>query len=303
MVRHYITFKPATGKFEKAILPYKKWYQMTDMSLPIEVDGNYYRILRTTGPIDRVSPKKLVVCNADGELIRDEEISRKCFKIYVWLGNYEFNKRKLKADLKQDGAKRYNPIIPEYKKIMEDLSPLLTEAEMEAMTYHLFYFNEIVRITTQRIELARKLLIYQEKIQHKINKLSSDLTKKIKDTFSKWLKYSYELEGLLHEDGLLARNTVRRLLKDPNYNKYLKNKDVIREILSDLDSAEATAQRFIRAENEYRKDVDEWAGLGGLEKKVPNIESYIYELRYIKTVDITAKANLEKLMNTVWVFS
>ena len=87
MVRHYITFRPVTGIFEKAIRPYKKWYQMADMSLPIEVDGKYYYILRTTGPIDRVSPKKVVVCNEDAVLIEDEEISRKCFRFYIYLGN------------------------------------------------------------------------------------------------------------------------------------------------------------------------------------------------------------------------
>ncbi|MBU5467268.1 hypothetical protein KQI49_10585 [Virgibacillus sp. MSJ-26] len=304
MVRHYITFKPATGKFEKAILPYKKWYQVTDMSLPIEVDGNYYRILRTTGPIDRLGPKKLVVCNEDGELIKDKEISRKCFRFYVYIGNYEFDKRKLKADLKQDGAKRYNPIIPEYQKMMKDLTPVLNEHEMEALEYHLFYFREMVRITTLRIELAEKLMLYKEQIQPgNIDEITNSTVTKVIDTFSKWIKCSYELEALLHEDGLLARDTVRGILKNTEKHKYIGNMAIAREIISDLDSGEATARRFIPLENEQRKELRKWIDLEEMGKEVSSIEIYIKELRYTKTAEILANAALEELMSTLWVFS
>lgn len=303
MVRHYITFRPVAGIFENAIRPYKKWYQMVDMSLPIEIDGNYYHILRTTGPIDRVSPKKVVVCDEDAVLIEDEEISRKCFRFYIYLGQYEFAKKKLKADLKQDGAKRYNPIIPEYKKMMTDLAPVLNESETEAMAYHLFYFEEIIRITTLRIELVEKLFKFKEQLRHEIDKVTNTMMEEIMNTFHQWLMCSSELQAVLYEDGLRARGVLRKLLKDPkNKKQHIKDEAIAREILDDLDQGEAASTRLIRLEKEERKAFAEWIDLDDLDQEVSNVEKLINELRYVDIDRINLSATLKKLMKEYWVF-
>lgn len=302
LVRHYITFRPVAGIFENAIQPYKKWYQMVDMSLPIEVDGNYYHILRTTGPIDRVSPKKVVVCDEDAVLIEDEEISRKCFRFYIYLGQYEFANKKLKADLKQDGAKRYNPIIPEYKKMMTDLAPVLNESETEAMAYHLFYFEEIIRITTLRIELVEKLFKFKEQLRHEIDKVTNTMMEEIMNTFHQWLMCSSELQAVLYEDGLRARGVLRRLLKDPKNKQYIKDEAIVREILDDLAQGEAASTRLLRIEKEQRKAFAEWIDLGELDQEVSNMEKLIKELRCIDIEDKSISANLEELMEEYWAF-
>jgi len=71
--KRFITFKPVTGVYEKAIQPYKKWYELADMSPLIEVDGEYYRILRLTGLVNKINTRKMVICHEDGQLIRDKE--------------------------------------------------------------------------------------------------------------------------------------------------------------------------------------------------------------------------------------
>jgi len=82
MSKRFITFKPVTGVYEKAIQPYKKWYELADMSPLIEVDGEYYRILRLTGLVNKINTRKMVICHEDGQLIRDKEVSCECAKIF-----------------------------------------------------------------------------------------------------------------------------------------------------------------------------------------------------------------------------
>jgi len=60
MFKRFITYTPVTGIYEKAIQPYKKWSELADMSLPIELDGEYYRILRITGLLNKLGTRKMV---------------------------------------------------------------------------------------------------------------------------------------------------------------------------------------------------------------------------------------------------
>src|SRR5699024_10044093 len=169
---------------------------------------------------------------------------------------------------------------------------------------HLFYFREMVRITTLRIELAEKLMLYKEQIQPgNIDEITNSTVTKVIDTFSKWIKRSYELEALLHEDGLLARDTVRGILKNTEKHKYIGSMAIARESISDVDAGEARAKRFIQLENEERKELRDWIDLDEIGKDASSIEIYTKDLRYTKTAEILAKAALEELMSTLWVFS
>src|SRR5690625_6514569 len=80
-----ITFRTTTGVYAKAIKPYKKWYHSSDMSKKIEIDGRYYRVVRTTGLINKLRLKKMVVCDENGQIVEDEEVTRQCFKWMMYL--------------------------------------------------------------------------------------------------------------------------------------------------------------------------------------------------------------------------
>ena len=215
---------------------------------------------------------------------------------------YEFANKKLKADLKQDGAKRYNPIIPKYKKMMTDLAPVLNESETEALAYHLFYFEEIIRITILRIELVEKLFKFKKQLRLEIDTVTDTMMEEIMGTFHQWLMCNSELQAVLYEDGLRARGVLRRLLKDPKNKQYIKDEAIVREIIGDLDQGEAASTRLLRIEKEQRKAFAKWIDLGEMEQEVSNMEKLINELRYVDNEDITISANLEELMKKYWVF-
>src|SRR5690625_7387461 len=91
MFKRFVTFTPVTGIYKKVIQPYKEWNELADMSRPIELEGEYYRILRITGLINRLGTRKMVMWHEDGQLIKDENISRECVNGFVYLDVFKEN--------------------------------------------------------------------------------------------------------------------------------------------------------------------------------------------------------------------
>lgn len=58
MASKFIGFKPLLGVFKETMEPYQKMTEKAEMSLLLEIDGSYYRILRTT--VDGMMPEKMV---------------------------------------------------------------------------------------------------------------------------------------------------------------------------------------------------------------------------------------------------
>src|SRR5690625_7922347 len=92
MFKRFVTFTPVTGIYKKMIQPYKKWNVLADMSRPIELDGEYYRILRITGLINRLGTRNMVMCQEDGQLIKDDNLSRECVNVLLFLAVYQANR-------------------------------------------------------------------------------------------------------------------------------------------------------------------------------------------------------------------
>lgn len=83
-VNNTLIFQPTKGIFKNTIKPYQRWYEASDMSPGLEIDGEYYHLLRTTGYFWRFEPKKIVVCKENGEIEKSEEITRKWLKVYIY---------------------------------------------------------------------------------------------------------------------------------------------------------------------------------------------------------------------------
>jgi|SRR5699024_5511169 len=90
--QRFVTFEPTRGVFKKAIKPYKSWREGSDMSQKVEIDGEYYRLLRTTRIINKLRPRKVIVCTEEGRIIKDEHITRECLRIMLVIFHAELNK-------------------------------------------------------------------------------------------------------------------------------------------------------------------------------------------------------------------
>src|SRR5699024_10100812 len=122
--------------YKKAIKPYKSWREGSDMSKKIEVDGGYYRVLRTIGIFNKYNFRKGIVCDENGQIVEDEEITRRCLKIIVYLAYYQVNKQDINFLLTQGKKEQHEPVIHSFKQIQKRLGPLLSDENNEAMSFH-----------------------------------------------------------------------------------------------------------------------------------------------------------------------
>src|SRR5690625_1439692 len=259
MSKRFITFKPVTGVYEKAIQPYKKWYELADMSPLIEVDGEYTRILRTTGWINKLGTRKMVMCDKNGELIRDEAFSRKSIKVLQYLDAYQSNRKGIISSSRDDTSTKLVEFITEFKKILENVAPKLTENEMKAMKYHLDYYGQTKRYTELIAKDANQLLPYLQKLQgNQIEKFSSSFIKWLGDHFNRWEKNKYYTQALLIENNIKAKKTVRRILRNPDYQSFFPNQEIKKQMLDEMLQSEMAANRFIMEGKEGWKREQKW---------------------------------------------
>lgn len=143
MSKKFLAFKPISGIYEEAWAPHEKITELAEMSVLLEVEGKYYRILRNT--LDRKRSRKMLVCQEDGQIVKDKSITKECFNYFVYLDLYDLSKRNIKFDQKQADKKKHEPMIEGFKAIVQELKPVLSKEENEAMAFHLYYFEEIYR--------------------------------------------------------------------------------------------------------------------------------------------------------------
>ena len=133
MASKYPAFKPLSGIYKETWAPYKKFSEGADMSVLLEVDGNYYLILRNT--LDWKKPRKVIVCREDGQIEEDMDITRQCLNYLVYLGFYELAERNMKFDQKQADKNKHEPLIQGFQTIVQELKPVLSHDEQEAMAF------------------------------------------------------------------------------------------------------------------------------------------------------------------------
>src|SRR5690625_1933579 len=301
MFKRFVTFTPVTGIYKKMIQPYKKWNELADMSRPIELDGEYYRILRITGLINRLGTRKMVMCHEDGQLIKDENLSRECVNVFLYLDVFQENSGTIIINSKADTDIKLNEFIVEFKKMYENVAPKLTEEEREAMRHHLYYYEEVRRFMKIVARATSRLRPYIQPIKkNKIEVYSASLINKLEKDLAQWDTNRGYVEALMIENGLKARDTVRKILKNKNYQPYFPNRKIIKKMISEMNEAH-------RASNGLIQD-----GKGRWEREVkwtnPNkgrftIEKYLNDLWNQNNSEVIKKANANEFITAYWLFS
>lgn len=289
-----------TDKYKKAIKPYKKWSELADMSPLIEVDGKYYRILRTTGFVDKKSTRKMVMCDQDGQLVEDEGVSRKCFILFFYLIYFE-DEKTLTSPTKKDVPLIINRFITELKTIMENIESLLTEKEREAMEQQLSFYEQTKHYLEIVAKDAWQLTSYLEPIKkHQIDEFPASLVQKISDHIFRGQQNRGYVRALVIENHFKTEEIVRNILKNRDYQSYIPNHKIKKEILQDLKQLRIAANGFIRRAKigweREKKYLDSNKGTFSTERCTD-------ELWKTNVVDINIMVHTNEFIDDRWLFS
>src|SRR5699024_6065906 len=198
--RYFITFGPATGVYAKAMKPYKKWRKTSDMSRKIEIDGYHYRVVRSVGLFNKLRMRKMLVCDESGHVVRDETITRRCFRLIMYLGYYQFNKVGIRNDSEFVINTDQHPLIPLFKDIWTRLEPIMDESENEIMSFHLHYLEEVYRLNKEFAQISKRIISTMEELQANLWDIyPQDLIKQYIDAASINFQLKSEFEVVITE--------------------------------------------------------------------------------------------------------
>jgi len=255
MSKKFITFKPLTGIYKETMEPYQRMTEKGEMSPLLEIEGSYYRILRTT--LDGLIPRKMVVCREDGQIEKSEEISLKCFQFYQYLSLYAFNKKQLSFDVTQGGKSRHKPLIEAFQTMVIDLTPILSIEEQKSMKFHLHYLEEIYRVSALIADSASELLDCGKQIEKlDVDKLSATQMIEIGEMIIKRGLLKNQFEGILYEDGHRARSIVQTILKKRQYYRQISNRNDVHKVLKEMKGDTDASKRFIKEAKKDYKDIE-----------------------------------------------
>ena len=300
MASKFIGFKPLSGVFEETMEPYKEMTEKAEMSILLEVEGNYYRILRTT--IDGLTLRKMIVCHEDGQIEKSEEVTRECFQFYVYLSFYVFNQKRLSFDTTQAGKSQHEPLIQNFQTMVSDLTPILSTVEKEAMEFHLYYLQEIYRLSILIADSAKEVLTYGKQLEElkENDTLSSTKMSEINEKIEQRNLLKGQLEGVLLEDGERARTIVKSVLKNRDYRKQMSNRFARHKILKEMKGATKASERYIeRFKNGYKNlemDLEIDTGPFSVKKLIDELYSGIYKKQIMQ-------GNIEGMIREDWILS
>lgn len=274
MASKFPAFKPLSGIYKETWAPYKKFSEGADMSVLLEVDGNYYRILRNT--LDWKRSRKMLVCREDGQIENDVDITRKCFNFFVYLDLYDLAKQNMKFDQKQADKNKHEPLIQGFQTIIQELKPILSHDEREAMAFHLYYLEEVYRLSVIIAELASKVEDYRYQLKNlETDRLSAEFMNDARQTLHSWRLHRKQVDSILIEDGERARPLVKKILKKRRYKKEISNWGMKDRVLKEMKGADYATKRYIKG---YEKDHELIKLNLGISKGSFAIESLIEEL-------------------------
>lgn len=299
--KYFITFEPTQGIYKKAIKPYKSWREGSDMSKKIEVDGGYYRVLRTIGIFNKYNFRKGIVCDENGQIVEDEEITRRCLKIIVYLAYYQVNKQDINFLLTQGKKEQHEPVIHSFKQIQKRLGPLLSDENNEAMSFHLHYLKEVYRIQHELSKTSRQLLSYVDQLKSmSTDTYDPELIRNYMDVASRRVKLKQESEAILYEDGIRARTQVKNIMGTYDLLKRIRDIENYFYVLDDIKGANKVSKRFIKQSKYNRYLFEKWLDFdnGPFTK-----EKLIYELRYVYDIDMMVDKDVNRFIEKHWCLS
>lgn len=299
MSKQLPTFEPLTGIYKEVWAPYEKLTEWSDMSALLEVDGKYYRILRNT--LDKQRSRKILICQEDGKIVEDKEITRKCLNYLVYLGFYELAEKNAKFDQKQAGKERHEPMIEGFQAMMHELKDILSSDEQEAMAFHLHYLEVVYRLSVIIADLATKVEDYRNELKNlEKDRLSADYMEKTRHALKSWRLHRKQMDSILIEDGERARPLVKKVLKKWRYKKHISNWGDKDRHLKEMQGADYATKKYIKG---YKKD-HELIELNLDIKKDPfTIEKLIEELRSGVIEEQTIGMNEKNMLDRHWAFS
>ncbi|QDI91373.1 hypothetical protein EPH95_09445 [Salicibibacter halophilus] len=240
-----ITYQPTKGKFKKAIKPYLEWYERSDMSPVLQIEGEHYRVLTGIDYWKNISARKLVVCHESGHIEENEDITRQCFRIQTYLGRYHSFDPNMKFDVRHGEANKHEPLIRAFQTMTEQIKPKLSVQEAEAMDFHRHYLKAKYRLSREIAEEVQHIRKDERQLKHlQGDKLSSSFMDSAISHLQTWDRLRRELEVYLLQDGQRARPTVRKVLQDSKMTKHVSKKD-IKKVLAEMTGAEQAANRYI----------------------------------------------------------
>lgn len=302
MSKKFPAFKSLSGIYEEAWAPYEKFSEGADMSVLLEVEGKYYRILRNT--LDWKRSRKMLVCHEDGQIVKDKGITKECFNYFVYLDLYDLSKRNVKFDQKQADKKKHEPMIEGFKAIVQELKPVLSTEEHKAMSFHLYYFEEIYRLSVIIADLALKVENYRNQLKNlETDRLSEEFIDETRQTLRSWRLHRKQIDSLLIEDGERARPLVKKILKSWHYRKHRKHisnwgdKD---RVLKEMEGAHFASKRYVKGYKKEHKLIE--LNLE-IDKGPFSVEQLIEELRTGVIEEETIKMNEKSFLERHWALS
>src|SRR5690625_733630 len=199
--------------------------------------------------------RKMVVVREEGQIEKSEEITRKCFQFYVYLALHVINQKNFSFDTTQAVKSQHEPLIQAFQTMVTDLTPILSTDEQEAMEFHLYYLQEVYRLSVLIADLSKALLTYGKQ-QEELNDdtLSSTQMAEIIENTKKCILLRDQLESILIEDGESARATVKSILKKRHYKKQLRNRHERRKVFKEMNDATYASRKYIKAcKQRYKK--------------------------------------------------
>lgn len=291
-----ITFKPTNGVYKDTIKPYRSWYDASDMSSLLEINGRKFRVIRIVGPFQKKYAKKILVCRENGQIEENEEIVRKCFTIYLYLASFVINESNMAFDATQAGTNRHEPLIEAFTTMTEELKPELTVEQVQAMEFHLYYLKEIYRLSVLIANEVEFLMQCKSQLENLPGEnLPTSLIDKLIRHSQTWVGLRSELEAMLFEDGERARDTVWDILRNSDYKGMLSSTKYVQHVLREIHGAKMNAQKEIRKAKEEKKKYGE--------TDLFTVEKHIYALRNEMTLERSIQRNLEIVIKELWVLS
>lgn len=299
MTKKFITLKPLTGVFKETMEPYQRMTEKGEMSPLLEIDGSYYRILRTS--LDGLMPRKMVVCREDGQIEESEEITLKVFQFYLYLAYYSLAKKLIHFEATQGGKNRHEPLIQAFQTMVTDLTPILSPEEQKAMEFHLHYLEEIYRVSVLLADLANKLIDYRKQLEKvNVDKLSSIQMAEISEMIVERKLLKHKFEGILLEDGERARATVETILKKRKYRRQLSNRSYLHKVLKEMKGATDASERFIKEFKTYYEAIEETLEI---DKGSFSMNKLIDEIYSGLLSEQMEQANMNNFMKIHWILS
>lgn len=303
---YFITFRPTEGVFEEAIKPHRIWRKRSDMSRRIDIDGAYYRVVRTIGWFRKLWVEKMVVCDEKGHIVEDEDITRRCFRVIMNIGYYQFNQEGIAQDAtyqeSEERSKRES-LVKLFKQMWNSLEPVLSESETELMAYHLNFLQEFHRLKEEGAEISKRVLDAMGKIEQRTDDTyPPDWMEQYIDAAAKNYQLKNQFEALLVESREKTGSKVRKILQSSEYFKHLQSFGSENRLLvvNDIADSSTEAEKFLYQSKKEREVDKKW--LDDISGSF-SIEKHIYELRHIDDFARAVRRSLIATMHDNWLLS